>query len=126
MRAYLDQRSHIQELKAEIAGYQRDIRAAKTELERWKDPSFVEQQARARFGWVLPGETAYQVLDGDGKPLTGKDQLADPDSIANAPETPDAWWTKLDASLRAADHPEVLVKKPPPAGTIDKEGNPKP
>lgn len=33
---------------------------------RWSDRAFVEQQARERFGWVLPGEVGYRVIGSDG------------------------------------------------------------
>ncbi|MGO4256033.1 FtsB family cell division protein [Marmoricola sp. RAF53] len=115
MRAYLQQRAHINDLKVQIAHSQAEIAAAEREKRRWKDPSYVEQQARGRFGWVLPGEVAYQVLDADGRPLTGDDELTDPASVA--PEKPTAWWVKLHDSVDAADHPEKLVK-PVPADRI--------
>ena len=37
------------------------------------------RQARERFGWVMPGETSYQVIDRDGKPLERGDELTDPE-----------------------------------------------
>lgn len=111
MRAYLQQSAHISDLKAQIAQAESATAAAKTEKERWRDPSYVEAQARQRFGWVMPGETAYQVLDQDGNPLTGDDRLTDPASVA--PAAPVAWWSKLRESLDAADHPEKLVKPKP-------------
>lgn len=115
MRAYLQQRSHINELQAQIAHEEASIAAAEQEKRRWADPAFIEQQARERFGWVLPGETAYQVLDENGDPLTGDDKLTDPASVA--PEPPEAWWSKVRESVDAADHPEKLVR-PKPATDI--------
>lgn len=115
MRAYLQQRSQIHELQATIAREESGIAAAEREKRRWNDPSYVEQQARERFGWVLPGEKAYQVLDANGDPLTGDDKLTDPSSVA--PEKPDAWWSTVRESVDAADHPEKLVK-PTPATKI--------
>lgn len=115
MRAYLRQREHINDLKVQIARAEADIAVAKREKRRWSDDAYVEQQARERFGWLLPGETGYQVIDSNGKPLTGNDALTDPSSIA--PSEPDGWWTKVRASLDAADHPEKL-KKPKPATSI--------
>jgi hypothetical protein len=111
MRAYLRQREHINELKSQIAQAEADIAVARREQRRWSDPAYVEQQARERFGWLLPGETGYQVIGSDGKPLTGHDTLTDPSSIAQP--KPDAWWTKVRASLDAADHPEKLVRPKP-------------
>jgi cell division protein FtsB len=111
MRAYLEQRAHINELQAQIAREEASIAAAEQEKRRWQDPAFIEQQARERFGWVLPGETAYQVLDANGDPLTGEVQLTDPASVA--PEPPEAWWSKVRESVDAADHPEKLVRPKP-------------
>ena len=63
MRAYLQQRSHINDLRAQIASSEHDIKALEREKRRWADDEYVKAQARERFGWVMPGETSYQVLD---------------------------------------------------------------
>jgi cell division protein FtsB len=115
MRAYLKQREQIHSLQARIAASKVDIAKAEREKRRWQDPAYVEAQARARFGWVLPGETSYQVLDANGQPLTGDDALTDPSTVA--PAKPKAWWTKAYSSLEAADHPEKKVA-PTPATRI--------
>ena len=111
MRAYLEQRQQINTLQQQIASSKASIAKAEREKRRWKDPAYVEAQARSRFGWVLPGETSYQVLDADGNPLTGDDALTDPSTVA--PTKPKAWWTKAYSSLQAADHPEDKVKPAP-------------
>lgn len=110
MRAYLQQRENINDLKAQIATSQKEIKALKTEKARWHDKAYVKTQARERFGWVLPGETAYQVLDKNGQPLTSEQELTDPSTIA--PRTPEAWWSRAQTSLDAADHPEKYTKTP--------------
>ena len=33
---------------------------------RFDDPAYIKQQARARFGWVMPGEVGYRVIGSDG------------------------------------------------------------
>jgi cell division protein FtsB len=114
MRAYLEQRSQINDLRAQIVSSQKDISTLEREKRRWSDDAFVEAQARERLGWVLPGETSYQVIDRDGKPLVRSDGLSDPDSVAKPP--PDPWWGKVYGTLQAADHPE---KVPVPATRID-------
>jgi cell division protein FtsB len=115
MRAYLQQRDQINELRQQIATSKADIAQAEREKRRWQDPAYVEAQARARFGWVLPGETSYQVLDANGNPLTGDDELTDPSTVA--PARPRAWWSKAYSTVEAADHPEKKVT-PPPATRI--------
>lgn len=115
MRAYLQQRDQINELRQRIAASKADIAQAEREKRRWQDPAYVEAQARERFGWVLPGETSYQVLDANGNPLTGDDELTDPSTVA--PARPKAWWSKAYSTVEAADHPEKKVA-PPPATRI--------
>jgi len=56
MRAYLQQRAHINDLHAQIDTSERDIKALEREKRRWQDDAYVETQARERFGWVMPGE----------------------------------------------------------------------
>ena len=69
LRAYLQQRAHIGDLKAQIAEREAEHRRLEREKQRWQDPAYVEAQARERFGYVMPGETSYVVLDEDGEPL---------------------------------------------------------
>ncbi|WP_091729187.1 FtsB family cell division protein [Nocardioides scoriae] len=114
MRAYLDQRSHINDLKAQIASSQTEISTLEREKRRWKDEAYVEAQARERLGWVMPGETSYQVIDRDGKPLERTDELTDPDSVPEV--ATDAWWDKVWTTVEVADHPEKLDN---PAEQID-------
>jgi hypothetical protein len=115
MRAYLQQRDQINDLKQRIVSSKADIAEAEREKRRWRDPAYVEAQARERFGWVLPGETSYQVLDANGQPLTGDDALTDPATVA--PAKPKAWWGKVYSTVEAADHPEKKVT-PTPASKI--------
>ncbi len=113
MRAYLQQRAHINDLRAQIDSSERDIKALEREKRRWQDDAYVETQARERFGWVLPGETSYQVIDRNGKPLERSDELTDPDSVAR--QVPDPWWDKVYGTLEDADHPK---KTPAPKSDI--------
>ncbi len=121
MRAYLQQRSHTNDLRAQIASSERDIKALEREKRRWEDDSYVRSQATERFGWVMPGETSYQVIDRDGKPLERADKLTDPDSVART--VPDPWWDKVYGTLEVADHPK---KAPTPATRITPAPTPSP
>jgi cell division protein FtsB len=121
MRAYLQQRAHINDLRSRIASSERDIKALEREKRRWQDDAYVETQARERFGWVLPGETSYQVIDRNGEPLERRNELTDPDSVKHA--LPDPWWQKVKGTLDAADHPEDV---PTPATRIDPPPAPTP
>ena len=113
MRAYLQQRSHINDLRSQIASSEKDIKALEREKRRWQDESYVKAMATERFGWVMPGETSYQVIDRDGKPLERDDELTDPSSVAQTVPAP--WWQKVYGTLEVADHPK---KAPTPATRI--------
>src|SRR4051812_4423979 len=116
MRAYLDQRSHIDDLKGQIALRQARIDDLEREKRRWEDPAFVRQQARD-LNYVMPGETAYVVLDEDGKPLDSEASLSDPAAVAR--KAPTAWWSTAWESVELAGNPGKAHAKPPPAAKID-------
>ena len=111
LRAYLQQRAHINDLKAAIAQHEADIDELESEKARWDDPAYVRVQARERLGYVMPGEKAYLVLGEDGKPLQPAAELQDPTTvIASAPQ---AWWSDGWASVELAGNPAKPTGKPP-------------
>ena len=113
LRIYFAQSAEIAATQQEITERQVRIADLQTDLTRWNDPDYVQTQARARFGWVLPGETSYQVIDRDGNPMERNDELTDPASVAR--EVPDPWWDKVYGTLEDADHPE---KAPAPKANL--------
>ncbi len=114
LKAYLQQRSHIEGLKVQIAQRRAAIEDLEAEKQRWKDPQYVKQQARARFGYIMPGEKSFVVLDENGQPLADSSQLDDPDDVVR--EEPTAWWTTAWASVELAGDPPR--ETPPPADKI--------
>ncbi|HET8603332.1 MAG TPA: septum formation initiator family protein [Marmoricola sp.] len=114
MRAYLQQHAQVQQLQDQVAQSRHDISQLEREKRRWHDKAYVEAMARERFGWVLPGETAYQVIGRDGKPMQDISELSNPTSVGHV--VPEAWWSKAWGSVRTADHPPS--EQPPPAAKI--------
>src|SRR4051794_1145113 len=115
LRAYLQQRSHINELKTSIAQHEADIDALETEKARWDDPAYVRAQARARLGYVMPGEKTYLVLDENGQPLEPQAELQDPTTVIRSTDTP--WWDDAWASVELAGDPPKAAR--PPVTSID-------
>jgi len=113
MRAYFEQRQHLASLRASIASSQGNIEDLRREKNRWSDPAYVEAQARARFGWVMPGEIGYQVIGEDGEPLTKGDSLSDPGVVTD--DQP-LWWQSAWGTVLAAGNPQDEL--PPPAAQI--------
>ncbi|MFE7228759.1 septum formation initiator family protein [Nocardioides sp. NPDC057577] len=106
LRAYLQQRHDINALQTEIAERKDHIKQLEEQTRRWEDPAYVQQQARERFGFVMPGETAYVALDENGERIQTEPELTDPGKVGSA-EHPKAWWDDAWGSvLLAGDPPE--------------------
>jgi cell division protein FtsB len=115
LRAYLQQRSQINDLKGQIALREASIDALEREKRRWNDPAYVEQQARQRLGYVMPGEKTYLVLDENGEPLEAEATLDDPDEVLSTTTAP--WWEDAWSSVELAGNPPKPAK--PPLTEID-------
>jgi cell division protein FtsB len=112
LRAYFQQHSQIQQLRSQIASSESDIQRLEAEKARWNDPAYVREQARARFGYLMPGQTSYVVIGEDGKPLAAQSTLSDPRTDSSA--TPTAWWTTAWRSVElAGDPPEAKDEEKP-------------
>jgi cell division protein FtsB len=112
LHAWWDQRQDIQSTRAEIVMRKAAIVDLNDEKARWNDPAYVKQQARARFGWVFPGEVGYRVIGSDGK-VRGDVPTLD------APAAPKAeqWYDKLWGSVKESGKTPKAPKKttPPPS-----------
>ncbi len=115
LRAYLQQRSHINDIKVSIAQHEANINQLEDERERWDDPAYVAQQARERLGYVMPGEKTYLVLGEDGQPLEPASELQDPATVIATTSTP--WWSDGWASVELAGNPPKASR--PPVSEID-------
>ena len=63
----------------------------------------------------MPGETGFEVIGVDGKPLAAESSLNDPDEVIKV--EPTAWWVKAWDSMELAGHPPKPAKAP--AGLVD-------
>ena len=99
IRQYLAQRADIAALRAGVANERDRVSALQAERERWADPAYVQQQARERLHFVMPGETAYVVL---GQPKAPEASAATTGPGA-AVVTDRTWYAGLWDSVRAAD-----------------------
>ena len=71
MKAYFQQHSQIQQLRGQIAASETSIARLEGEKDRWKDPAYVREQARARFGYLMPGPDVVR-RDGPGRQAAGR------------------------------------------------------
>ena len=63
LRILAEQQQEIAQLRAELEQTQQEVFDLEEQRERWKDPSFVETQARERLMFVYPGDITYLVID---------------------------------------------------------------
>ncbi len=110
LRAYLQQRGSIDQLQAQIAEREAKIHDLRREKERWEDPAYVAQQARARFGYVAKGETPFVVVDAQGNPLDTTVSLGDPTKVADPDER--TWYEDAWDSMKIAGNPPTKVRAP--------------
>jgi cell division protein FtsB len=99
--AYVGQRRDITALRDKVAAQEQDVVALEAERERWRDPAYVEQQARQRLKFVKPGERSYTVLDAEPTATN-----ADPVTAVIDPAAPTLpWYEAVWQSTRTADAP---------------------
>ncbi|WCC80399.1 septum formation initiator family protein [Cutibacterium equinum] len=108
---YFSQRSQLAHIRDEEAQTHASISALQDETKRWHDPDYVRAQARAQLGWVMPGETGYQVIGEDGKVIGSTTSLDEKDPATQA--SADAhWWRQAAESIQDADHPAPPTATP--------------
>ena len=94
------QEQDLRDIQARVVAAQERNAQMEAELERWQDPEYVAMQARARLGYVRPGETQYAVVDpGPGHEEAGKVAPAE----AQGPPKP--WIQIFTTTLAEADAP---------------------
>ena len=96
LRQYVEQRSLIAELQQRTEDSGRRVEELRAQKQRWEDPAYVEQQARERLFYVMPGETGY-VIVGEPPSSTGT-----PGDASTGEKVPwyDALWRSVDAAAK--------------------------
>lgn len=81
LKTLVEQRQQIAELQAEVGDAKSAVTDLRGEVDRWKDPAYIESQARNRLYYVFPGDVSYLVIGEagdtptqDGQPISDKIQ----------------------------------------------------
>ncbi|MFM9371617.1 FtsB family cell division protein [Streptomyces sp. Da 82-17] len=93
MRQWVAQRADIAEQEQKLAEAREQTEKLKDAKARWRDPAYVERQARERLHMVLPGETGYTVVDPSG----GRVRPTEPGAADRA------WYSNLFDGVDKAD-----------------------
>jgi cell division protein FtsB len=95
---YFASRSAVSSAAQQLRDDQRNLSAARAQLAKWADPGYVQQQARDRLQYAMPGETVYVVVrPGDRTAI----QATSGDSESHGANNT-TWNQRLWASVRAA------------------------
>lgn len=63
LRILAEQQQEIVQLRADVAATAEEVFDLEEQRDRWRDPSYVETQARERLMFVYPGDITYLVID---------------------------------------------------------------
>jgi cell division protein FtsB len=95
---YFASRSAVSNAAQQLRNDQRDLTAARAQLAKWADPGYVQQQARDRLQYAMPGETVYVVVRPGDK--TAMQATSGEGESHGASKT--TWNERLWASVQAA------------------------
>jgi cell division protein FtsB len=116
LHAWWAQRGEIQSAKAEIVMRRDAISQLQDTKARFNDPAYIKQQARARFGWVMPGEVGYRVIGSDGS-VQGEVPTLDAPPVARHGQWYDTLWVSVQKAgqkppkAKPAENPDEVLKK---------------
>jgi cell division protein FtsB len=126
LRAWMDQKSEIAEVEAEIAAAQDRVDQLEQTQQRWHDDAYLLRMARERIGWVLPGEVGYRVIGEDGEAVGDTPRLDAPDEESSSDVDQPDWYDRVWDSLEAAGQDrEVAEPRPEPSKPADDVIKPK-
>ena len=104
LRSLIQQRGDTAAKQAQVQQQRQDVQDLQREAALWKDPAYIELQARERLKFVRVGDRAYTVIDPGGTD-TSAATAAKP--VVAAPMANDAspWYGKVWQSIQIADRP---------------------
>jgi cell division protein FtsB len=95
-KVWLGQRGQISSLQAQTRQQEQQVAQLQQQALRWNDPAYIEQQARLRLHYAMPGEKTYVVL---GKPSAHHKAKA---ATTTGPALQGPWYSRLWQSVEAA------------------------
>lgn len=104
LQKWLEQRSEIGRLEAQISQQTDDLAAAQADEQRWNDDAYVITQARERLRFVMPGEVPY-LVDGE----SDADAVSPQQAATTVPKPSAAWYENIWESLRLAGNPDDVA-----------------
>ncbi|MHB8341250.1 MAG: FtsB family cell division protein [Mycobacteriales bacterium] len=115
LQRYLSERGQLAALRASEAAQRARVLTLEHLQQLWQQPSYIEEQARLRLHYVLPGQANYLVA-GPTTPSTPAVRREGRASVTADPGAP--WYARLwssDVSAGSAPAPVPPGTRPPKA-----------
>ncbi|MGN6609414.1 MAG: FtsB family cell division protein [Jatrophihabitans sp.] len=100
LHRYLASRGEVAAAGRQLHDDQRELSALTRQKARWNDPGYIQQQARERLQFAMPGDTVYVVVDKGAK--TDIEKTAGTGTAQAAKGT--TWnarlWNSIDAASK--------------------------
>ncbi len=129
LRILAEQQQEIAQLRVELEETQQEVFDLEEQRERWKDPSFVETQARERLMFVYPGDITYLVIDDLGNDGDDGDTVISQNIVAVETDWREALLSSYLVAATTSRAPVVVDESvperiPSPQGTTGDETEP--
>lgn len=100
LQRYLRQRDSLAQAQHQQVSAAASVAQLQRIRQQWADPSYVQQQARARLQYARPGDTVYVVIDAN-RPTQDASATQSKPTTATAGQS--NWQTRAWTSLQVAD-----------------------
>ena len=97
LNRYFKSRSDLSSAAQQLHSDKQQLHQLTTQHRQWSDPGFIQQQARERLQYAMPGDTVYVVVDHGAKSDIQKTEGAPTDQQAAG-----SWNTRLWSSVEQA------------------------
>jgi len=98
IKEYVGQRTEIAALEQERRETRARVEALEERQQQLQDPAYIEQQARDRLNYAMPGDRIFVVVDGEAEPAS-----TEREQDTAAPGDGGSWLERLGESVRRAD-----------------------
>ncbi|WP_460628595.1 FtsB family cell division protein [Intrasporangium mesophilum] len=112
LRSLIQQRSDTAALQDKVAQQRQSVQDLQRQAALWRDPAYIEVQARERLKFVRVGDRAYTVInpttDDANAAAASRPVVAAPLANASSP-----WYGKVWQSIQIADRPAAGISSAP-------------
>jgi cell division protein FtsB len=98
LNRYFGSRSDVSHTRSQLDEHKQQLSDLQRQLQLWSDPGYIQQQARKRLQYAMPGDTVYVVV-GQGQRSQIRESEPDRDAAKQAAQP---WNVKLWRSVETA------------------------